>query len=154
MKKILALIVVIAILYSCKEPKKKVVNNTQSRIDLLQTDKDFSELTSKEGMKTSFLKYLDSNGVLLRSDNFPITGAFAIDYLIGFDDSGYSMMWQPHHAVVSSSGDLGYTYGIFSVKILATDSLIFGNYVHVWTKNKNGEWKLALDSGNEGIGEQ
>lgn len=141
-------------LSSCSGKKSPEKNNTKDRISLLEADKAFSDLSAKEGMKAAFIEYIDSNGVLLRSDNVPIAGAMAIDYLIQFNDTGFSLIWQPHHAVVSSSGDLGYTYGIYSVKVPARDTVLYGNYVHIWTRNKNGKWKFVLDSGNEGIGEQ
>lgn len=140
--------------YGCSEEKTPEVNNTKDRISLLEADKAFSDLSAKVGMKAAFIEYIDSNGVLLRSDNIPIAGAMAIDYLIQYNDTGFSLIWQPHHAVVSSSGDLGYTYGIYSVKVPSRDTAIYGNYVHIWKRNQNGKWKFVLDSGNEGIGEQ
>ncbi len=147
-------IFVLACLFSCSEEKAPEQDNTKNRISLLEADKAFSDLSAKEGMKAAFIEYIDSNGVLLRSDNVPIAGAMAIDYLIQFKDSDFSLIWQPHHAVVSSSGDLGFTYGIYSVKVPSRDTLLYGNYVHIWKRNQNGKWKFVLDSGNEGIGEQ
>ena len=138
----------------CSEKKSPDNNNTKDKISLLEADKEFSDLSASKGMKAAFIEYIDSNGVLLRADNIPIAGAMAIDYLIQFNDTGFSLIWQPHQAVVAASGDLGYTYGIYSVKVPSRDTVLYGNYVHIWTRNKNGKWKFVLDSGNEGIGEQ
>lgn len=148
------LIITIISICSCSEKKSPIADNTKDRISLLEADKSFSDLSAKSGMKAAFVEYIDSNGVLLRSDNVPIAGAMAIDYLIQFNDTGFNLIWQPHHAVVAKSGDLGYTYGIYSVTIPSSDTTIYGNYVHIWKKNLKGNWKFVLDSGNEGIGEQ
>jgi hypothetical protein len=53
--------------------------------------------------------------VLLRVNHLPIVGANAIDYLVQQDDSDYTLKWEPHFAEAASSGDLGYTYGVYEL---------------------------------------
>mgnify|MGYP006346153117 CR=1 FL=1 len=103
-------------------------------------------------MKNAFIEYIDSNGVLLKPGLMPIIGANAIDYLIQLNDTGFTLTWEPNNGGISSSGDLGYTYGIYVLKPNIKDTAIFGTYVSIWKKEKNGKWKFVLDSGNEGIG--
>ena len=112
----------------------------------------FSRLSEEKGMKAAFIEYIDSNGVLLRPNEMPIVGANAIDYLIQQNDTGYSLTWQPNNAEISTSGDLGYSYGIYAMRPASKDTVIYGTYTSIWKKQKDGKWKFVLDSGNEGIG--
>ncbi len=146
---------VLIVLPGCNFYKKKPVLQTEDpKISLLKADKDFSEMSAAKGMKTAFLEYIDSNGVLLRPNIMPIAGADAIDYLIALNDTGYTMTWQPKAGSVAASGDMGYTYGSYILQPKITDTTFYGTYVSIWKKNADGKWKLVLDSGNEGIGNE
>jgi ketosteroid isomerase-like protein len=106
-------------------------------------------MSRQVGMKKAFLEYIDDEGVLLRQNHIPIVGADAIDFLSGINDTRFTMTWQPSKAEISSSGDLGFTYGIYELK--AEDTVYKGTYVSIWKKQDDGSWKFVLDSGNEGI---
>ena len=121
--------------------------------ELLEVDRAFSKMSEQKGMKNAFIEFVDSNGVLLRSDRMPIIGANAIDYLIQLSDTGYTLTWEPNNGDIATSGDLGYTYGIFALKPNSKDTTIYGSYTSIWKKEKNGKWKFVLNSGNEGIGD-
>ena len=62
---------------------------------------------------------------------------------------GFSLSWTPREAVVSESGDIGYSYGTFDLafetpageKVTKT-----GNYVCIWKKQHDGSWKCAVES--------
>lgn len=121
---------------------------------LMEVDRAFSERCAQKGMKEAFIEYIDSNGVLLRPGHQPIIGADAVDFLIQQDDSEYSLTWRPSGAAIASSGDLGYTYGIYALVPAARDTIIYGTYTNIWKKQQDGKWKFALDSGNPGIDEK
>jgi ketosteroid isomerase-like protein len=56
--------------------------------------------------------------------------------------------WVPTHAEVSSSGDMGYTTGEYTLAFKSADgktSQEKGKYLEVWKKNKEGQWKLIRD---------
>jgi ketosteroid isomerase-like protein len=126
--------------------RKKALEN------MINTDKAFSEMSSQQGMKRAFIEFIDNNGVLLRANHLPIIGADAIDYLSRVNDSTYKLTWMVTGGNISSSEDLGYTYGIY--KLAMKDTSIRGTYVSIWKKQANGKWKFVLDSGNQGIGEK
>ena len=153
MKYILPGVIIIFLLFSCNEKKVAVADNAGERIKLIDADKAFSKLSEEKGMKTAFIEYIDSNGVLLKQNHPPIAGANAIDYLIQQNDTAFTLTWQPHNAVVAKSGDIGYTYGIYSFQPKSADTILYGTYVSIWKKQRDGTWKFVLDSGNEGIGE-
>lgn len=154
MSYVMPLVIVIFFATSCKEKKQVVINNNAEKIKLIDTDKAFSSLSEEKGMKTAFIEYIDSNGVLLKPNHIPIAGANAIDYLIQQNDTSFTLTWQPHNAVVAKAGDIGYTYGIYSFQPKSADTILYGTYVSIWKKQSDGSWKFVLDSGNEGIGEQ
>ncbi len=138
---------------SCSAKKDDNKNDQLPKISLLEADRSFSQMSAEKGMKNAFLEYIDSNGVLLKPNTLPIAGASAIDYLIQQNDTGYTLTWQPHQGIVAESGELGYTYGIYSLKASNADTVMYGTYVSIWKKQQDGKWKFVLDSGNEGIGE-
>jgi ketosteroid isomerase-like protein len=137
--------------FSCKN--KNQAEPSADRLNMLQADRDFSQLSADKGMKNAFLEYMDSNAVLLRPNEMPILGADAVDYLIQMNDSTYSLTWRPKTGVVAKSGDLGYTYGIYTLKPTEKDTLIYGTYVSIWKKQADGRWKFVLDTDNEGVGD-
>ena len=134
--------------------KKKVAAGPDEKQKMMDTDRAFSKLSVEKGMKNAFLEYIDSNGVLLKPNQFPIVGADAIDYLIQENDSSYTLKWEPENGAVAQSGELGYTYGLYAIKPSAKDTTIYGTYVSIWKKQSDGSWKFVLDSGNEGLGEE
>jgi len=154
MNKFLFFAFIIMVSGSCNYfSKKKTEAVPADRINMMNADKAFSKMSEEKGMRNAFLEYIDSNGVLLRPGRMPIVGADAIDFLIQQNDSSYTLKWEPRHGAVAQSGELGYTYGIYALKPAQNDTIIYGTYVSIWKKQKDGKWKYVLDSGNEGIGD-
>ncbi len=127
-------------------------SSTAKNAALLKADADFAALSEQKGLKEAFLENIDSNGVILRPDVLPIAGADAVDYIIALKDTGYTMLWKPSHAEVAASGELGYTYGVYQIKPSLMDTVLYGTYVSIWKKERDGKWKFVLQSNNEGIG--
>ena len=120
--------------------------------DLIRLDMEFSELSREKGMIFAFLEYAADSAVLLQSGVMPMVGKTTIARAFnGVSDSGFVLTWEPLYADISSSGDLGYTYGLFSSFIKADSSVVRGKYVTIWKKQPDGSWKYVLDGGNEGL---
>ena len=54
---------------------------------------------------------------------------------------------------VAASGDLGVTWGFYTVERqdpVAEEGKAYGKYVTVWRKQADGRWKATLDIGNPG----
>jgi len=117
--------------------------------EIKAADKAFSDLSKKEGMKIAFIEYMENDGVLLRPNHPPIVGADAIDFLSQSADTAYTLTWSPSAADVSQSGDLGYSYGTYTLQM--RDTALYGTYVSIWKKQDDGKWKFVLDSGNPGL---
>lgn len=131
-------------------PKK---DERAARLDeLLQTDADFAEMARDQGYRKAFMEYMDDDAVLLRDNYLPILGGDAVRYVNSMNDSSFSVDWSPQAGDVSSSGDLGFTYGVYELR---TDTeRQTGTYVTVWRRDKEGRWKYVLDAGTQGTGEQ
>ena len=143
--KIFWIIVLITSLSSCKPGLKFY------KTKLIKTDQAFSDYSKEHGMEEAFLKYLADDAVLLRKNMMPVEGLENIKSLFDrFDDSELQLTWEPMKAVVSESGDLGYTYGIYTAKV--GDREQKGTYVSIWQIGENGEYELVFDTGNDGIG--
>jgi hypothetical protein len=148
------LFLLVSLMFACKEqPKDPGAERGKKSLALLSVDREFSQLCKTKGMKAAFIEYMDSNAVLLRPNTFPIIGANTIDYLFEQNDSAYALSWDPQHAEVSTSDDIGFTYGIYEIKPAAYDTFIYGTYTNCWKKQSDGKWKLILNTSNEGIGE-
>lgn len=121
---------------------------------LLEADLAFSDMSREKGMNQAFIKFCAKEAVLLRQDAMPLKGAASIaESLSHFNDSAFTLTWKPLHAMVAKSGELGYTYGTFTMIRKETGASSRGTYVSVWIK-EDQSWKWVLDSGNEGLGDQ
>lgn len=131
--------------------KKPVVDTDEIKSVIMETDRAFSRMSEQKGLRTAYLEYIDSNGVLLRPNNYPIVGGEAVNFISESNDTAFIMTWEPKSTRVAASGDLGYTYGIYSYKPKEQDSVYLGSYVTIWKKQADGKWKFVLQTGNEGI---
>jgi ketosteroid isomerase-like protein len=137
------------LLLSCQGP----VSVEKLNQELLKTDRAFSEMSRREGMNHAFTSYCDPEGVLLRPDSYPIKGKEEITALLmSTNDTTIQLTWEPLFAMGAESGELGYTYGTYLLRIKGSDQEQQGTYVTIWRKGKEG-WKFLLDSGNEGLGD-
>lgn len=135
-------------------------NNIQrDRIKVLKkTDVDFSNLSMRNGRNAAFITFCHDDAVMLLPDSHPILGKKSIrKLLLSKFDTSYTLSWNPEYALVSESGELGYTYGIWTFKTEdehGNEILKKGTYTTIWKKDANNNWKFILDSGNEGLGEE
>ncbi|HMG81400.1 MAG TPA: DUF4440 domain-containing protein [Ferruginibacter sp.] len=150
MKKIVWMLLVPVLMTTCVN--KKPLQAIDPQAELMNTDRAFSKMSEEEGMKNAFIKYIDDDGILLRPNQFPIMGADAVDFISQNEDSTYTMSWEPKGGSVAQSGDLGYTYGVYTIKLKKNNRIFQGTYVSVWKKLHNGQWRFVVDSGNEGVG--
>ena len=122
---------------------------------LLQTDRDFSAMSVKEGMFKAFLYYIAEDGVILRNNSYPSKGKETLkERFAGKSDTDFILTWEPLFAKISQSLDLGYTYGIHTNTNKITGEVTKGTYITVWQKQTDGTWKFILDTGTQGLSEE
>jgi ketosteroid isomerase-like protein len=124
--------------------------------ELMQADRDFSSYSIQHGKNAAFLKFAAEDVTFLSENTYPMVGIKQLeDRQAKRSDSTYVLTWEPMYARASQSGDLGYTYGTWKLKIKAdTTKNGEGTYVTFWQRQPNGEWKYVLDTGHEGLGEK
>ena len=160
MKYFLLLVVAAISLGSCNQkptmpsPEARKARLDSLRNDLLQTDLAFSQLSEQKGRNAAFISYADEKATLLRPYSMPITNKDSIVNLFSaYADSNYTLTWVPIRADVARSGELGFTYGTYSL-VVKNAGKEEGTYCTVWKKDKNHSWKFVLDTGNEGLTDQ
>ena len=128
------------------------INKNQLIEEIKAADIAFSDLSKKEGMHKAFLEFIADDGVMLKPNSYPVIGKEVVKKMFAMSsDSSYQLTWEPLYADASEAGDLGYSYGKYTLAV--KDTTYYGTYVSIW-KNINGKWKWVLDSGNEGLGNE
>ena len=125
--------------------KSATVNLEAERAGLINLEREFLKASKADGVVKTFLDFMSDEARLHRNDIFPLTGKDSIRSFL----SGKTMMltWEPIKADVSQSNDLGYTYGSYELKE-GSAPVEKGYFVRVWKRNKDGKWKIALDTTN------
>lgn len=146
---------VITGLHSCifsgnREQMKVKAVHEEVLDEMVDADRAFSDSSAKLGMKKAFLEFVADDAVLLRPGYMPIVEGDVIKFLSAQEDTSFVMTWIPKGGQLAKSNDLGYTYGVYEVKLKANDSTFNGTYLSIWQKQKDGRWKFVLDTGNQG----
>lgn len=127
---------------------KKGIGLAKEKEAIKVADIVFSDLSAKNGMKSPFLQYMDSDAALLRPNHYPIVGQDARKYFQHINDSSFTLTTKPEQAEVAASGEPGYNYDIYTY--LDKDRTYQGTCVSVWKKQADGNWKYVLDAGIPG----
>jgi ketosteroid isomerase-like protein len=119
---------------------------------LMQTDRDFSSMSVKEGMFKAFLYYISDDGVILRDNSLPSKGKESLlEYYSGKSDTSFILSWEPVFEKIAGSGDIGYTYGIWTNTGKSANQVSKGTYATIWQKQNDGTWKFVMDIGTQGL---
>lgn len=135
----------------------KTNNHERMVNELIEVDQEFAKQSVIKGSHSAFLEYIDDSCVLLRPNREPVVGRAKISEMFSSPDTTFSLNWNPLFAEVSESGDLGYTYGTFSIQMDSPEGAVVtkeGTYVTIWKKDHDGSWKFVLDTGNQGLGKK
>jgi ketosteroid isomerase-like protein len=110
------------------------------RVTIIKLEDEFSR-KSAIFARTAYEEYVADDARLLRENKAPAIGKVAAGALL--PEAGRALTWRAAMADVSSSGDLGYTYGTFELWSRGV-TLQRGSYVRVWKKLR-GTWKVVAD---------
>jgi ketosteroid isomerase-like protein len=110
--------------------------------------------TAERGSQ-GYLSYYAEDAVEVPNNAGLIQGKANIAKTMEFlDDKNNHLTWTPVGADISSSGDMGYTYGTYEFASSDRNGkpvVDHGKYTTIWKKQKDGSWKVVLDMGNAGI---
>jgi ketosteroid isomerase-like protein len=144
------IITLLTLITSCK-PHDVRYESQEDVQSLLDAEKKASDLSQKEGFTKAMLASASDSAVLLRPEQTPIKGAAIKAYLMNEPDSAYTITWAADKAVVAASGELGYTYGTYTMRIKKDGSIRRGTYATIWQREQKNGWKMLLDTGNPGL---
>ena len=123
--------------------------------DLLRTDRAWATLAAANAPVDSVVAYWTSDARVILPGQPVLVGTDAIRQMVAGTRAipGFHISWTPDSAVVSPSGDFGYTYGMN--RITAPDSTgtlqtAVGRYITVWRKEPGAVWRCTVDISNEG----
>lgn len=141
----------VGMLFSCS----RSIDVEQEKTALLETDQMFAEASRNEGAAEAFHQFLADDALQFNAGG-PVVRSNQTIYQRMMKNSNPSIIldWEPAEANVSESGDLGYTWGrytVFRKDSASTDlqPLAYGKYVNVWEKQDDGSWKVKIDIGND-----
>ena len=125
---------------SCSiKPKDELISSWKEEI--VQTEKEFSDMTMREGIEPAFLTFAAEGAVLKRGNNL-VNGLDAIkEYFNGQNAGNVQLEWLPDFVD-------GYTYGHYT--LTSTDSLgqrteNSGIFHTVWKRQTDGDWRFVWD---------
>jgi len=146
-KAILKLFVLVVIINACHLPS--VPSSPQKlKSELFAVEKEFCAMAQTDGIQKAFVYFAADSAVILRR-NTVLKGKEAIRLqYASFPQKGSKLEWAPDFADVSASGDLGYTYGRYT--LTSTDSIGHttkneGVFHTVWKRQPDGQWRFVWD---------
>ena len=105
-------------------------------------------MAKERGLSEAFAFFADSAASLNRG-SYVIHGKDSIRlFYLANRYHGVRLEWKPDFVEVSSSADLGYTYGkfLYSTKDSTGKEIRSNGIFHtVWKKQANGEWRFVWD---------
>lgn len=107
-------------------------------------DKEFSEAIEKSGIRSAYDSFLSDEFRIHRDGFMPIVTKDALKKY--FEGKSEKFSFKQMGGKVAALKDFAFTYGSFQLN--ENDSPA-GYYVHVWRRNKAGNWKLVLDVNQE-----
>ncbi|MGA9852667.1 MAG: nuclear transport factor 2 family protein [Gammaproteobacteria bacterium] len=141
--------VLAALLVGCQSGHNADVASTQS---LIRTDNAFSALSAQQGFATAFRRYALDDAILLPENRAALQNRNTIEQSLQNLPASTKLSWTLQHA--DASGDLGYTWGIYTLigsNTAAQTMMAYGKYLSVW-KKQSGDWKLSVMMTNQSPG--
>lgn len=109
---------------------------------MVAAERAFSKLSEEKGFKESFLTWIADDGIMFRPT--PVKGK---EMLAAQPDPPIHLVWQPSHAEIARSGDMGWTTGPWERRAKGSDEVAHGHFLTVWKKQPDGKWRWVIDTG-------
>jgi ketosteroid isomerase-like protein len=118
---------------------------------LFDLESKFAAATAQGGGKT-FATWFAEDSVSLGKGQPAVHGREAIARQATWLPKDYQLTWTPTDAVMSPSGDMGYTWGHYDGRSIDADGnskVTSGRYLTIWRKEPDGSWKVVLDASSD-----
>jgi ketosteroid isomerase-like protein len=122
------------------------------KAELITIDSLFNVRCQSDGLGKAFIDFSADNVILMRQNQIPIIGKEALVTRYANINTESKLSWLPVTADVSVSGDLGYTFGSWTLSgktASGIDTTSYGVYISIWKRQKDNSWKYVFDGGNE-----
>ena len=117
-----------------QDPKQKVY----------ETEKAFEKMVAEKGIRDGFIEFLSPVGIMFMPDIVNGHEAWKAR-----PASHAALTWNPIWIDVSSNGVLAFSIGnsIYRPNGKDDQTAYYGHYISIWTRQGNGEYRAALDTG-------
>jgi ketosteroid isomerase-like protein len=114
--------------------------------DLVAADKAFSARSAKDGPKKAYLAYFDEDAKILNQYHL---GQVGISDMFAQMPPDAIITWEPSFVDVSNAGDIGYTWGRYTLTIprvgpVGRPFMQMGYYSSVWKRSRLGQWRVVM----------
>lgn len=118
--------------------------NNKDWNSMVAAEYDFAKSAAEIGTRDAFLKFIADDGILFRPT--PVNGK---KFLTDSPNRPGILSWFPVYAKMSKDGNMGFTTGPADFKKDKDSAAVWsGNFVTVWQRQADGEWKFVIDFGN------
>ena len=135
-------VILLAGLWSCKPDREKC------KQEIVQTERDFAKMASEKGVATAFSFYVADSGLVNIGNKFFRGKAEVRKHYDSWTLKDVKLTWAPDFVDVSSSCDLGYTYGKYTFSFRDSTGKINesnGIFHTVWKRQADGTWRFVWD---------
>lgn len=110
-------------------------------LSLFAADSALSVLAQETSAATAFQRRAGAGLRLLRMGRFPLRADTANAVLRATP----TYRWKAVGGGISSAGDLGYTFGVYSIVPPLGGNTESGDFLRVWRRDRDGLWRVVLD---------
>lgn len=126
-------------------PAPKSADAEEGRASLAEAERSLSEESATKGMRSALLARADESLRLYRQGTYPVVGR---DWVAkALKAQGELITWKPLKLDSAASGDLGYAYGSYELRMRASEEKPAGHgyYARVWKRLRGGPWRVVLN---------
>lgn len=123
----------------------KKLGAEEQRSSLLDAERRFLELARKDEVQKALGEILDKEARIYRQKSHPVVGIDSIQAY--FSVKPYLSVWETMQCEVAESGDLGYSYGTYTVRSSGSQPTEDerGYFLHAWKRDAVNQWKLVAE---------
>lgn len=129
-----------------------MTNIDAEKQQLLDTVQAYAELAREKGFVAAAREFMAEDAVMIAENQAPIKGRETIcAHLATLPD--LTITWEPFYVDMAASCDLAYTLGSWRIHVTDDDGQPKthpGNYVTIWRKQSDDQWRCVFDAGHPG----
>ena len=115
-----------------------------ARVSMLKADRDLAQLSLAVSEEHAMRSVLDDSVRFYRDGAPPSLGRDSMIALLRHMPG--MAAWAPIGGRIARGGDLGYTYGLLTVRATATDTTARSSaYLRIWKAQPDRSWRLVVD---------